>query len=311
MIGVLVSLLLPAIQSAREAARRTQCSNNLRQIGLATHNYMSAHRRVPPSFCVAPWQVQSEEGESWSPHARLLPFMEQSNASKLIALDVDWHFQVDSGVTYMKVGSYLCPSEVNQVIRYRDGAPYVAPISYGFYAGSWFIFSPVSRQGGDGAFIVNSKFGPEGFADGLSNTLAVSEAKTYQPYLRNTGVDGLPIPENIDFFLDHTGDFKTTGHTVWPDGRVHHAGLTTTFTPNRVIPYVIDNQLYDIDYSTQQEGNSNSVDTLAAVTARSYHQGLVNTLLMDGSIHTISNSIDLKVYRSLGTRAGFEVTQLP
>lgn len=311
IVGILVALLLPSIQAVRETARRTQCANNLRQMGLAVHSYLTAQQRVPPAFCLSRWQVESEEGESWSVHARLLPFLEQASAQKAVRLDIDWHDQLASGIPFWQFPGFRCPSEPRIEIRYRNGQPYVAPGSYGFMASTWRVFQPESFEGGDGAFIVNSKLRSSDFSDGLSNTLAAAEVKTYQAYLRNTRLNGLPVPIATDVFQNHFGDFKTTGHTVWPDGRVHHAGITTTFTPNRVIPYQFENELFDIDYSSQQEGNSRVFATFAAVTARSHHIGIVNVLWMDASVRVIQNGVDLKLYRSLGTRAGGEVQITP
>ena len=75
MIAILIALLLPAVQQAREAARRTQCKNNLKQIGLALHNYLDTHSVFPPSYCVG-----ATTGGTWSIHARILPFMDQASA---------------------------------------------------------------------------------------------------------------------------------------------------------------------------------------------------------------------------------------
>lgn len=305
IIAVLVGLLLPAVQSVRESARSLQCKNNMRQIGIATHNYVSAHGWVPPSFCTTKHQIREGLGHSWSAQARLLPMLEQENAAVRIELDKDWHDQVESGVTYWQSPIYLCPAEPNQQIRYKNDRPYVAPISYAFNAGTWQVLEPNTLKGGDGTFIVNGRIRASHITDGMSNTFAASEIKTYQPYLRNTKVS-MEIPSAIDIFQEHTGDFKTTGHSVWPDGRVHHSGFTTTFAPNRIIPYVHKNQFFDIDYTSQQEGKSQTVPTLAAITSRSHHLGYVNVLMMDGSCRTVANSIDIHTYRALSTRAGLE-----
>jgi hypothetical protein len=98
-----------------------------------------------------------------------------------------------------------------------------------------------------------------------------------------------------------------TGHTEWPDGRVHHSGLTTVFTPNTFVEYIhTDGRTYDINYNSQQEGRSATQPTYAAVTARSYHEGIVHLLLMDGSCQVTSDTIQLDVWRALGTRHGGE-----
>lgn len=307
IIGTAVGLLLPAVQAAREAARRVHCSSNLRQLTLAAQNYAGAHGRVPPAFCAADWQIRQENAESWSVHARLLPFLEQRQGYQRVSLDVDWHFQVETGIPHLKFPLFLCPSEPNSQIRSRDGSPYVAPTSYGFSSGTWHIFSPTRASSGDGTFLVNGRIRYSDIQDGTSHTFAVAEVKTYQPYLRNSRLRVFPTPDQIDAFEDLEGEFKRTGHTVWCDGRVHHAGFTTTFTPNRVTPYVYKNELYDIDFNNQQEGNSNTVDSFAAVTSRSHHGAIVQVALMDGSVQVISDSIDLRVYRAMGTRAGGEV----
>lgn len=311
IVAILLALLLPAVQSARETTRRAYCINNLRQLGMAIHNYVSVLQRVPPAFCTSRWQVELESGQSWSTHARLLPYLEQSAAAQRIHLDVDWHQQVDSGVTHLQVATFLCPSEPKREIRLKNGRPYVAPVSYGFSAGTWRVFSPLENIGGDGAFIVNSRLRPSDFRDGLSNTLAVGEVKTYQPYLRNSRRADLDVPQSTLEYSCFGGDFKTTGHTVWPDGRVHHTGVTTTFAPNTRVPYLHDGQTFDIDYTTQQEGFSSTISTLAAITSRSHHDQLVNMLMMDGSVRAISESIELDTYRGLGTRSGAEIPTVP
>jgi prepilin-type processing-associated H-X9-DG protein len=99
-----------------------------------------------------------------------------------------------------------------------------------------------------------------------------------------------------------------TGHTEWPDGRVHHSGFTTVFTPNTKVPLTVGGITHDIDYNSRQEGNSATQRTYVAITSRSYHAGgLVNVLLMDGSVRSVSDNVGLPVRRALGARAGGEV----
>ena len=313
IIGILVALLLPALQSAREAARRTQCRSQMRQMGIALHNYLDVHTVFPPSFCTTPEENAAGVGASWSIHGRLLPYIEQANAYNQVDLSVDWHAQVGSGVTYMKHAIYHCPSDPNDQYRTQGGLPYVRPITYGFNMGTWLVYDPVTGAVGNGAFGVNSKFRPANFIDGLSQTMAAAEVKTYQPYLRNTSDPGVAQPSNPSVFDGMPGDTRmgpnlvqNTGHTVWPDGRVHHTGFTTLFAPSTIVPYDLGGTTYSIDYTSQQEGKSSTQPTFAAITARSYHVGMVHVLMMDGSVQAITENIGLQVWRALGSRAGQE-----
>jgi hypothetical protein len=107
---------------------------------------------------------------------------------------------------------------------------------------------------------------------------------------------------------------RPNGHTEWTDGRVHHQGFTTTLSPNGKLILANSSNLCpagaDIDYSSQQEGTSATISTVAVITSRSYHSGIVNSALVDGSVRSMANSIDLRVWRALGTRQGGEVATL-
>jgi prepilin-type N-terminal cleavage/methylation domain-containing protein/prepilin-type processing-associated H-X9-DG protein len=319
ILGVLVGLLLPAVQAAREAARRAQCLNHLKQIGLALHHYASANTSFPPSFCLRPGTTLGTNNGSWSVHGRILPYLEQGNAYSRVRLDVPWDAQVGTGVPTMRTPTFLCPSEVNDRVRVdASGNPYTYPHNYGFNFGTWLVYHPATGQGGDGVFFPNSQLTTAAIVDGTSNTLGAAEVRTFTSYFRNTADPGPVVPGSpaaLSAFAPGA-NFKlgpnlndNTGHTEWGDGRVHHSGFTTVFTPNTKVSYVhTDGRTYDIDYNAQQEGRSATQPTYAAVTARSYHPGTVNVVFMDGSARPLSQTIDLPTWRALGTRAGSETT---
>ena len=301
IIAVLIGLLLPAVQKVREAANRAKCQNNLKQIGLALHNYQSSLSVFPPVALYPEDRV-----EPWSAHARLLPNLEQANLQNLI----DWNLPHDAQpqVTSRRIPVYLCPSEVNDKPR-PEGPVTFYPATYAYNFGTWHVYNPVTGQGGDGAFSPNGKFRPADILDGLSNTVALAEVKAFTSYLRDGGnpnTPGVPPPASPAVVVGYGGEFKTSGHTEWTDGRVHQTGFTTVFTPNTVVPFVSDGTTYDIDFTSSREGKTPNRITYSAVTARSYHPGQINVLLMDGSVRSVSNSISTATWRALGTRAGGE-----
>ena len=302
IIGILIALLLPAVQSAREAARRTQCKNNLKQIGLALHNYVDSHVFLPPSFC-ADGPAGTGGGE-WSIQARILPYMERANLYRAIEFKQSYSHAVNAGVAPMRVASYLCPSELNDVMRMKQGRPYHYPANYGFNGGSWQVFDPVSGRGGDGAFYPNSRLRLGHITDGTSNTLGFAEVKAYTPYFRDGGRGPAQPPTNPAQIAALGGAFKaSSGHTEWVDGRVHQTGFTTVFLPNTVVPVQRGGTWFDVDYTSCREDKSCGSPVRAAVTSRSFHAGIVNTLLMDGSVHSIASNIDLTIWRRLGARS--------
>ncbi len=318
IIGILIALLLPAVQRVREAANRTKCANNLKQIGIAMLNYESTHSCFPPSLVHKPGTTFDSNNGSWSLHARILPYVEHGNAYALINLEAAWDAQGNTGVPKTRIPIYVCPSELNDRVRVdANNAPYVYPQTYGFNFGTWFVYNPANGVGGDGVFFPNSYTRIGAITDGTSNTFCASEVKAFTSYVRNTADPG-PIPpstpESIAGLVSG-GTYKlgpnlndNTGHTEWPDGRVHHSGITTVFPPNTKVPLTYQGVDYDIDYNSRQEGNSATALTYAAITARSYHtSGVVNVLLMDGAVRPTTKAVTQSVWRALGTRGGGEV----
>ena len=315
IIGILVAMLLPAVQMVRESARRTECANKARQLGIAIHGYHAAFRQYPSSFEIEPGSILSGNNGSWGIHGRLLPFLEQSNASELVDLNVAWDAQNNTGVPTLRIDVFQCPSEVNDMVRLdSSGRARVYPQNFGFNMGTWKVYDPVRATPGDGPFYVNSETTTASIRDGLSNTICLAEVKAFTSYIRNTPDPGPVPPTSPDAFIGMSGDLKlgpniqqNTGHTEWPDGRVHHSGITTTFTPNTKVNYEYEGQLYDIDFNSVQEGKRNDQTTYAAITSRSYHAGgTVNVNMLDGSTRVVTDAIGLEVWRALGTADGRE-----
>ncbi len=316
IIGVLASLLFPAVQAARECSRQNACRNHLHQLGLAVLNYESVHKNLPPSVVLNLNETLADNDNSWSLHARILSYLDGQNVRARIDLNLAWDFHSDlSGV---RIPAFACPGDEGAAIP-RDpgsGKPILFSTTYGFNHGTWFTFDPTEPRGGDGVFFPNSFLSLRAVADGASRTLLAAEVKGWQSYTRNSSTPPSTMPDDAAAaaaLVASGSDYKDTGHTVWPDGRVHHTGFTATLTPNSMIPYTVNGKVVDADFNSWQEGldGKNGAPTFAIVTSRSFHPHLVQVAMIDASVHRMADQVDLGIWRALATRAGEELTMLP
>jgi prepilin-type N-terminal cleavage/methylation domain-containing protein len=320
IIGILLALLLPAIQAAREAARRTQCANNLKQLGIAVQNYELMLRGLPPAALIA----RRPGGTIWTsylgPHGRILPFLDQNHVFN--AMDIDTHYGDDAFNQYAAgrvIDVFLCPSEVNRqpLAHARYGT--IGGVNYGFCMGDWYVWNGLDRPETPtrSAIGFNLSRRWRDFTDGLSHTLLMSEVKNYQTTIRDCGplsqIDHphqVPSPDADPLTVcpEYQGGGCTIferAHTQWVEMSVHHNGFTTAWPPNRTTPGGPGLAHPDVDVMSLRERLGGP--TYAAITSRSYHPGGVMSLLADGSVRFMPQTIDGAVWRALGTVAGGEV----
>ncbi len=306
IIAVLIGLLLPAVQKVREAAARIKCSNNLKQMGLAMHGYMDANGGLPANGNYVWNGAGVTTTNAWSASSRILPYIEQEALFR--GIDFTTSYNTQAAITSKRVGTFMCPSEVND--RGNGTDPTYGnkhwPINYAVNLGTWAVLTnkPAGMLTGDGAFAPSRGFRPADLTDGLSNTLAMAEVKAFTNRVTGGSPGGTPPSSPAAVAGFGLGAFNAASftHVEWVDGKVHENGVTAAFTPNTRVPYSSGGADYDVDYVSATE--SNAADTFAAVTARSFHPGGVNVLLMDGSVRFVRDAIPLASWRALATRAG-------
>ena len=280
IIGILIAMLLPAVQSVREAARRASCMNNLHQIGIALHNYETANRNLPPG-----WKASSHVGlPGWGWASAILPFMEQNNLFDSLATELNIEDPVNERGISTNVASYFCPSdeaERRKVFTLQEDPDAIDPngkdhlpleLSHSNYVGSLgltfdpndppedtcpHLYDEGSEFDGGGVLYWNSRVRLSDILDGTSMTLLVGERNSKE--MQSTWV-----------------------------GVVHGAQLPTW----RVVAWAMEPPNSDHHPYAQFS---------------SMHTGLTNFVLSDGSVHAIRDSIDAVTFMQLGTRDFGEV----
>ncbi len=319
IIAVLIALLLPAVQAAREAARRMQCVNNLKQLGLAIHNYESTNNCLPPQQIVGYVGTTLTSKSQWGATSRLAPFMELGPLYNSINYSLKTSDLANSTVVSTSIKTLICPSEIQPqpfTSTSSSGVTSTYAISnYGWCVGDWYTFGGQGGTPNRGSFATNRSRTFAGVTDGLSQTVFGAEVKAYQPAYHNcpssvpsglASPSALPDPATVLSVVAGAASQCGTpakGHTKWCHGDTFNDAFTTALTPNTKSPSgtpAADSDLVSVD---EDDGGP----TYSSVTSRSYHPGGVNSLFGDGSVKFIKDSINWTTWRALGTAASGEV----
>lgn len=297
IIGVLVALLLPAIQAAREAARRAQCINNVRQLGVGFHNYESSLQRFPPGD-VTP----TGSSTGLSVHARLLPYLEQSGLDGLVQPELPYDHAAHDRARSTHVPLFMCPSDPAEEINPVLGAP----TNYHVNQGSGILWSiwpdpnNPSQPPPNGVMYRNSDTSPKDVIDGLSNTAAFAERCV------GDGNNGVSTPLTDTF---RPGTRPADPDEALRDCRtVDVADLTKQGVSDVGYPWLRAYHSTTMYFHGDVPNGRSCMfpPGLIMTTASSRHPGGVHLLLCDASARFVSSDVDLFVWRALGTRDGEE-----
>ncbi len=300
IIAILIALLLPAVQQAREAARRTQCRNNLKQLGIALHNYYDVHSAFP--------LLSADSSYGYSPQAQILPYLEQANLHELIDFNEPllvgppWAAQLNSVIAPAAahvVPVFICPSDPGDVMNQESNGDLYAGGNYLVNGGSGLELNYCTGLN-DGLFWRGSATRFRDISDGTTSTLFMAETLfglrgddttdlvDAQRQLKRVSGGG---PCSVD--ADTLTTFPATRYEgrragAWIRSTGYHVLLNAHFPPNADEP----------DVAHHGEWVSGP---------RSLHVGGANVLMCDGSVHFMNESIDLPTMRNLFARSDGEV----
>ncbi|MFM9025245.1 MAG: DUF1559 domain-containing protein [Planctomycetaceae bacterium] len=319
IVATLVGMLLPAVQSARESARRTSCSNNLRQIALASANHESARGRLPVGAESREWAERPGFPHvffRWSLLAHLAPYYEEERLLDGLDLTVPLYIGLtpdaiapqNKPLVRQMVPLFLCPAD-----RMTAVSPLFGPTNYAGCTGS-------GADGGtpfdtDGLFGINSRTRLKDVTDGLSKTVAFSESPL------GDGPAAGRTPAGIDALTGYGFVFTTPLSEAACSRPFYY-----NFTDLRGFSWA-NGEYRTTLYNHARRPNDAALDCLAALmntadlakmyagygwrAARSRHAGGVNIAMGDGGVRFVSDAVDAAIWRGTATRSGGETTGLP
>jgi len=311
ILGILIALLLPAVQAAREAARRMRCANNLQPLGLAMHNYHNTYSAFPGFGLTT--------NTSFSVQAKLLPFVEQANLQRLIDFRQALYLGSSHAQTLnpaqaeaarTRVPLLRCPNDGWQDLYEEKTGEVLAGGNYMVCSGSGTGTNYDLRYPTDGLFYYGSARGFRDMIDGSSHTVAMSEALLGSGVQESGSLAGLPHPERRIGFFSASPNGGTAGlaGVVNPDLASLAAGATLWYG-NRGFGWIVGKPMA-ASFCTYQTPNSAVPDMnsmgIGFYNARSHHPGGVNALLGDGSVRFVADTVQRETWWALGTAAGGE-----
>jgi len=272
IIGILVALLLPAIQAAREAARRTECNNNLKQIGLALQNYHDTYRVLPPGGF-----RETNNGNALSWNVLVLPFMELPALYDEVVFGVQGYSAAADSIAVEMIDGYICPSAPGSIQRHSTNSQYFTAHYYGIMgpegtnpAGGTYSFDSSGTQGGyasQGVLTRGSNVGLRDVLDGTSNTFLAGE---------------------ISWVKNDAGD-ANKGYRRWTRGCEGDASASTK----------------NIKYEIRSVGYT-AVGNFNDISFGSQHPGGCLFALCDGAVKFVSENVDMATYKATASRDGGE-----